>query len=157
MNMRPPMVPPTAEVSDEAQIGQGTSIWNQVRVREGAVVGEHCILGSNAYVDCDVVIGDNVKIQNGPLLYKGATLEDGVFVGPQACLTNDRLPRAINPDGRIKTDGDWTAGPILCRYGASIGAGAVVLPGVTIGRFAMVAAGAVVTRDVPDHMLVLGV
>ena len=157
MNMRPPMVHPTAEVSTEAQIGQGTSIWNQVRVREGAVVGEHCIIGSNAYIDCDVVIGDNVKIQNGALLYKGATLEDGVFIGPQACLTNDRLPRAINPDGSLKTEEDWTVGPILVRYGASIGAGAVLLPGVTVGRHAMVAAGAVVTRDVPEHGLVRGV
>jgi acetyltransferase-like isoleucine patch superfamily enzyme len=151
------MVHPTAEVSPEAQIGPGTSIWNQARVREGAVIGRSCILGSNAYIDCDVVIGDHVKIQNGALIYKGATLESGVFIGPQACLTNDRVPRAINADGSLKTEEDWTVGPILVRYGASIGAGAVLLPGVTVGRHAMVAAGAVVTRDVPEHGLVKGV
>ena len=96
-------------------------------------------------MDFDVVIGDNVKIQNGAQLYHGVTLEDGVFVGPLACLTNDRFPRAITPDGHLKAADDWEVGPILVRRGASIGAGAIVLPGVTIGRFALVAAGAVVT------------
>jgi UDP-2-acetamido-3-amino-2,3-dideoxy-glucuronate N-acetyltransferase len=147
----------TADVSPGARIGDGTSIWNQARVREGAVMGEGCILGTGAYVDCDVIVGSYVKIQNGAFLYRGATLEDGVFIGPRACLTNDVYPRSINPDGTIKTDEDWTVGPILIRYGASIGAGAIVLPGVTVGRFALVAAGAVVSRDVPDHGLVLGV
>jgi UDP-2-acetamido-3-amino-2,3-dideoxy-glucuronate N-acetyltransferase len=147
----------TADVSPGAQIGRGTSIWNQARVREGAVMGQGCILGTGAYVDCDVVVGSNVKIQNGALLYRGATLEDGVFIGPGACLTNDVYPRAVNPDGTIKTEEDWTVGPILIRYGASIGAGAIVLPGVTVGRFALVAAGSVVSRDVPDHGLVMGV
>lgn len=156
-NKQPPQIHKTAEVSARAAIGAGTSIWHLVQVREGAVIGEDCILGTGAYVDREVVIGSNVKIQNGALIYRGSTLEDGVFIGPQACLTNDRLPRAINLDGTTKSDEDWTAGPILVRYGASIGSGAVVLPGVTIGRFAMVAAGAVVTGDVPDHGLMLGV
>ena len=150
-------VHPTADVSPGAQIGEGTSIWNLVRVREGATIGGGCILGTGAYVDCDVIIGDNVKIQNGAFLYRGASLEDGVFIGPGACLTNDRYPRSINPDGSIKTEEDWTVGPILVRYGASIGAGAILLPGVTVGRFALVAAGAVVASDVPDHGLVMGV
>jgi acetyltransferase-like isoleucine patch superfamily enzyme len=149
-------VHPTADVSAGAQIGQGTSIWNHARVREGAVMGEGCILGTGAYVDCGVIIGSNVKIQNGALLYRGATLEDGVFIGPRACLTNDIYPRSINPDGSIKTEEDWTVVPIHIHYGASIGAGAIVLPGVTVGRFALVAAGAVVSRDVPDHGLVMG-
>jgi UDP-2-acetamido-3-amino-2,3-dideoxy-glucuronate N-acetyltransferase len=147
----------TADVSPGAQIGDGTSVWNHARVREGAVMGQGCILGTGAYVDCDVIIGSNVKIQNGAFLYRGATLEDGVFIGPGACLTNDVYPRSINPDGTIKTEEDWTVGPILIRYGASIGAGAIVLPGVTVGRFALVAAGALVSRDVPDHGLVMGV
>ena len=151
------MIHPTAEVSPQACIGPGTRIWHFAQVREGAAIGRDCIIGKDVYIDFDVVIGDNVKIQNGALIYHGTTIEDGVFIGPQACLTNDRLPRAITPDGRIKTAEDWTVGRIRIRYGASIGAGAIVLPDVTIGRWAMVAAGAVVTRDVPDHGLVMGV
>ena len=102
-------------------------------------------------------IGDNVKIQNSALIYHGATLEDGVFIGPQVCLTNDRRPRAITSDGRLKGNDDWEVGPILIKYGASIGAGSLILPNVTVGRFALVGTGAVVTRDVPDHALVVGV
>ena len=90
-------------------------------------------------------------------IYHGATLADGVFIGPGAILTNDRQPRAINPDGSLKGDDDWQVGPIDIGYGASIGAGSILLPGITVGRFAMTAAGAVVTRNVPDHGLVAGV
>jgi acetyltransferase-like isoleucine patch superfamily enzyme len=144
-------------VSSIARIGEGTRIWHQAQVRDGAAIGRNCIVGKGVYVDFDVVIGDNVKIQNGAQLYHGVTLEDGVFVGPLACLTNDRFPRAITPDGHLKAADDWEVGPILVRRGASIGAGAIVLPGVTIGCFALVAAGAVVTTSVPDHGLVMGV
>ena len=147
----------TAEVSPSAIVGAGTSVWNQTRVREGAVVGEDCIIGTGVYIDRDVVIGSSVKIENNAQLFRGVTVEDGVFIGPQTCFTNDRIPRAIDPDGYPKTDDDWTIGLILVRYGASVGARAVILPGVTIGRFAMVGAGAVVTRDVPDLGLVVGV
>ncbi len=146
----------TADVSPQAQIGAGTRIWHQAQVREGAVIGANCIVGKGVYVDTGVVIGNNVKIQNGALLYHGLTVDDGVFIGPLACFTNDRLPRAITPDGRLKSDADWTVGPIHVCVGASIGAGAVILPNVTIGEFAMVAAGAVVTRSVPPHALVMG-
>lgn len=147
---------PTADVHDSAKIGSGTSIWNQCQVREGVNIGAGCILGKDVYVDFDVRIGDNVKIQNGALIYHGVTIEDGVFVGPGAILTNDKRPRAINPDGTLKGDADWKVGKIHVGYGAAIGAGSIVLPGVSIGKFALVAAGAVVTRDVPDHGLVLG-
>lgn len=150
------IIHPTAEVSAGARIGEGTHIWHQAQVREGATIGQNCILGKGVYVDFDVVVGDNVKIQNGAQVYHGVTLEDGVFVGPLACLTNDRFPRAITEDGGLKGSDDWEVGPILVRRGASIGAGAIVLPGVTIGRFALVAAGAVVTASVPDHGLVIG-
>ncbi len=150
------MIHPTADVSPQAQIGAGTRIWHQVQVREGVVIGANCIVGKGVYVDTGVVVGNNVKIQNGALLYHGLTIDDGVFIGPLACFTNDRLPRAITPDGRLKTDADWEVGPIHVCRGASIGAGAVILPNVTIGEFAMVAAGAVVTRSVPPHALVLG-
>lgn len=147
---------PTADVSPKAQIGPGTRIWHFVQVREGVVIGENCILGKDVYVDFDVKIGNNVKIQNSALLYHGATLEDGVFIGPQVCLTNDRTPRAITSQGLLKGNDDWVVGPILVKHGASIGAGSILLPDLTVGRFALTGAGAVVTRDVPDHGLVIG-
>ena len=147
---------PTANVSADASIGAGTRVWNQAQVRENAHIGRDCIIGKDVYIDFSVEIGDNVKIQNGVLIYHGVTLESGVFIGPGVIFTNDKKPRAINPDGTLKGNDDWEVGPILVRYGASIGAGAVILPNVTIGRFALVAAGALVTRDVPDHALVLG-
>jgi acetyltransferase-like isoleucine patch superfamily enzyme len=138
-------------------LGAGTRIWNRAQVREKATLGVNCIVGKDAYVDLGVCIGNNVKIQNSALLYQGATIEDGVFIGPQACLTNDRHPRAITPEGQPKGAEDWQVSNTLIRYGASIGAGAIVVAGVTIGRFAMVGAGAVVTHSVPDHGMVLGV
>ena len=150
------MIHPTAEVSPQAEVGEGTRIWHQAQVRERSRIGRDCIISKGVYIDFGVVIGDRVKIQNRASIYHGATLEDGVFIGPHACLTNDRIPRAITPSGELKADADWEVGRIMVKYGASVGAGAVVLPDVTIGRFAMVGAGAVVTRDVPDHGLVMG-
>lgn len=154
--MRAAQIHPTAEVSPDAEIGAGTRIWSQTQVREGARVGTDCNVGRNVYIDSSVVVGDRVKIQNNASLFRGATVEDGVFIGPHACLTNDRQPRAVNVDGSLKTDDDWTVTPTLVRSGAAVGAGAVVLPGVTIGRWAMVGAGAVVTHDVADFELVAG-
>lgn len=148
---------PTADVSPKAQIGAGTRIWHWVQIREGAVVGENCIIGKDVYIDFDVKVGKNVKIQNGSYLYHGLTVEDGVFIGPRAVFTNDVYPRSITPDGELKGNDDWEVGPILIKYGASIGTGAIIIPNVTVGRFALVAAGAVVTRSVPDHGLVVGV
>ena len=146
----------TAEVSPKAQIGSGTRIWHLVQIREGVIIGQNCIIGKDVYIDFDVKIGNNVKIQNSALVYHGVTLEDGVVVGPQVCFTNDRIPRAITSDGRLKGNDDWVVGPILVKYGASVWAASVVLPGVTIGRFALVGSGAVVTRNVPDYGLVVG-
>jgi len=146
----------TAEVSDHAQLGDATKVWHHAHIRENARVGCNCIIGKDVYIDRDVVIGDNVKIQNGAYVYHGVTLEDGVFVGPGACLTNDKYPRAITPAGDPKGDEDWEVFPIIVKRGASVGAQAVVLPGVVIGRCAMIGAGAVVTKDVPDHGLVQG-
>jgi acetyltransferase-like isoleucine patch superfamily enzyme len=147
---------PSADVSPHARIGERTSIWNQAQVRERAAIGADCIVGKDAYVDFEVVIGDRCKVQNGALLYHGVTLENGVFVGPGVIFTNDRVPRAINPDGSLKGTEDWVVGRTHVKEGASIGAGAVIISGVTIGRFAMVGAGSVVTRDVDDHQLVFG-
>jgi acetyltransferase-like isoleucine patch superfamily enzyme len=147
---------PTASVSELAKIGAGTRIWNHCQVRENVSIGENCILGKDSYVDFGVQIGDNVKIQNGAYIYHGTTIESGVFVGPGVIFTNDKKPRAINPDGSLKGADDWEVGQTLVKYGASIGAAAIILPGITIGRFALIGAGAVVTRDVPDHALVIG-
>lgn len=149
-------VHPTAEVSPRATVGDGTRIWNGAQVREDAHIGAQCNIGKGVYVDFAVRIGDRCKIQNNASLFHGATLEDGVFVGPHACITNDRLPRAITPQGVLKGADDWEVGPILLRYGCSVGAGAIILPNVVVGRFALVGAGAVVTRSVPDHGLVVG-
>jgi UDP-2-acetamido-3-amino-2,3-dideoxy-glucuronate N-acetyltransferase len=150
------VIHPTAEVSPDAQVGEGTRIWHQAQVREGARIGRLCILGKGVYVDKDVVVGDRCKIENRASLFHGVTLEAGVFVGPHAVLANDRFPRAVNPDGSLKSDADWECGPIQVREGASIGAGAVVMPGVTVGAWAMVGAGAIVTSDVPAHAIVKG-
>jgi UDP-2-acetamido-3-amino-2,3-dideoxy-glucuronate N-acetyltransferase len=147
---------PTAEVSAQAEIGPGTRIWHQAQVREGACLGTCCIVGKGAYIDLNVQIGSNVKIQNYALVYQGVTIEDGVFIGPRACFTNDKIPRAITPAGLLKEADDWQVGCTRVRYGASVGAGAIVLPGIAIGRFAMVGAGALVAHDVPDFGLVLG-
>ncbi len=147
---------PTAEVSEGARVGEGTSIWHHAQVREGATIGQHCIIGKGVYVDTGVCVGDNVKIQNYVSLYDGVTVEDGVFVGPYVCFTNDLYPRAVNPDGSLKTADDWTLSQTSVRRGAALGANSTIVCGVTIGRWAMVGAGSVVTRDVPDFGLVWG-
>jgi acetyltransferase-like isoleucine patch superfamily enzyme len=149
-------VHPTAEVSTDAKVGAGTRIWRQAHVREHARIGQSCNIGKGVYIDVHVHIGSNVKIQNHTSVFEGVTLEDGVFVGPHVCFTNDLLPRAITPDGRLKSADDWEITPTLVKYGASIGAGAVILCGITIGEFALVGAGSMVTRDVPAHALVFG-
>ncbi len=151
-----PVIHPSADVAATARVGQRTKIWNRAQVREGAVIGDDCIIGKDAYVDADVRIGDKVKIQNGALVYHGVTVESGVFIGPGAILTNDRFPRSITPAGELAGADDWEVGEIHLAYGCSIGAGAVVVAGADVGRFATVGAGAVVTRSVPDHALVAG-
>jgi len=140
---------PTAEVSPQATVGDGTQIWHWVQVREGARIGRDCVLGKDVYVDVDVVLGDGCKVENFASIYRGVTLGDRVFVGPHVCFTNDPYPRA-DPAG-------WEVVPTRVEAGASIGANATVLCGVMIGKRAMVAAGAVVTKDVPAHALVAGV
>lgn len=147
---------PTADVSPKAQIGPNTKIWNYAQVREGAQIGKQCIIGKNVYIDFDVQIGSRCKIQNNCSLYHGVEVEDGVFIGPHVILTNDKTPRAINLDGTLKGASDWAVGRTLICYGAAIGAGSIILPNVTIGRFAMVGAGSVVTHDVADYDLVVG-
>jgi UDP-2-acetamido-3-amino-2,3-dideoxy-glucuronate N-acetyltransferase len=150
-------VMPSADVDDRANLGPGTTVWHLAQIREGATLGRDCIIGRGAYVGPHVQLGDNVKLQNYALVYEPARLEDGVFIGPAAVLTNDTYPRSVDPDGKLKRGEDWEAKGVTVREGAAIGARAVVVAGVTVGRWALVAAGAVVTKDVPDHALVAGV
>jgi UDP-2-acetamido-3-amino-2,3-dideoxy-glucuronate N-acetyltransferase len=149
-------VHPSADLEADVSVGPGTSIWHRAQVRQGARIGAECIIGRDAFIDEGVVIGDRVKIQNAALVYHGVTVEDGVFIGPNAILTNDRYPRAITTEGTLSRADDWEVVPIRLRTGAAIGAGAVVVAGCDVGRFATVGAGAVVTRHVPDHALVAG-
>jgi len=125
-------------------------------VRGGAVIGRECILGKGSYVDKNVKIGDFCKLQNGVFVFHGFNLEDGVFLGPGAMLLNDKHPRAINPDGTPKGDADWEASEGVIGYGAAVGGGAVILPGIQVGRMALIGAGAVVTRNVPARAIVAG-
>jgi len=137
-----------ATIDPTASIGDGCKIWINVQIREDARVGRECILGKDVYVDLAVSIGDKCKIQNGVSVWNGVTIEDDVFIGPNACFTNDRIPRAFNYD--------WKVIPTLVKQGASIGANATIICGITIGEYAMVAAGSVVTSDVPPYTLVMG-
>ena len=145
-----------AIVSKDAKIGKSTKVWHFSQIREHARIGANCIIGKGVYIDHDVQIGNNVKIQNNASIYFGSKIEDGVFIGPHVCLANDKMPRAVNEDGKIKKDSDWKVGRIIIKKGASIGACSVILPDVTIGQYAMVGAGSVVTKDVPDYGLVYG-
>lgn len=147
----------SADVAPSATVGPGSSIWHLAQIREGAALGSNCVVGRGAYVGTGVQIGDNVKIQNYALVYEPAVLGDGVFVGPAAVLTNDEFPRAVNPDGSPKSASDWSAVGVQIGPGASIGARAVCVAPVSIGAWALVAAGAVVVRDVPDYALMAGV
>lgn len=147
----------TADVDERAQLGAGTTVWHLAQVREGARLGEGCVVARGAYVDADVEVGRNVKIGNYALVYAPATIGDGAFIGPGAILTNDVNPRSVTPEGRRKGVSDWRAAGVRVGEGASVGAGAIIVAGARIGRWALVAAGAVVRDDVPPHGLVAGV
>lgn len=147
----------SADVSGQAVLGEGTKIWHLAQVRENAVLGDNCIVGRGAYIGTGVRIGENSKIQNYALVYEPAVLGKGVFIGPAVVLTNDTYPRSVSPDGSLKSTHDWTPVGVTIDDGASIGARAVCIAPVTIGRWATIAAGAVVTKDVPAFALMAGV
>lgn len=149
-------VHPTAEVEDGATIGEGTRVWHLCHVRRGARVGSECVLARGVFIDVDVVIGSRVKIQNYVSVYHGVTVEDGVFIGPHVCFTNDRNPRAVSPDLSQKAADDWALSKTWVREGAAIGANSTIRCGITLGKWCMVGAGSVVTKDVAEHVLVLG-
>lgn len=139
---------PTADVSEKADLGENTKVWNQAQIRENAKIGSNCVISKNVYIDFDVHIGNNVKVQNNVNVYNGVKVEDDVFLGPSMTFTNDKVPRATNCD--------WQISQTMVKKGASIGANATILCGITIGEYAMIGAGAVVTKDVPPYTLVLG-
>ena len=151
-----PLIHATAEVAETAKIGENSKIWHHCQIRPNAVIGENCNFGKGVYIDEDVHIGNNVKIQNYVSVYHGVTIEDGVFIGPHACFTNDMRPRAINADGSPKSADDWVLSKTLIKKGAAIGANSTIRCGITIGEWAMVGSGSIVTRDVPDYGLVFG-
>jgi UDP-2-acetamido-3-amino-2,3-dideoxy-glucuronate N-acetyltransferase len=143
-----PFIHETAVVEPGAEIGNGTFVWHHAHVRAGASIGVGCVIGKNVYVDEGVRIGSRCKVQNNVSVYNGVTIGDDVFIGPSATFTNDRVPRAFHAE--------WKITPTHVHDGASVGANATIVCGVTIGRFAMVAAGATVTHDVADYELVAG-
>jgi UDP-2-acetamido-3-amino-2,3-dideoxy-glucuronate N-acetyltransferase len=144
-------------IDARAIIGLGTKVWENSQIREDAIIGKGCNIGRNVYVGPAVKIGNNVKIQNNALIYEPAIVADGVFIGPGVIFTNDLHPRAITNDGKSKTEEDWNKEGVVVEYGASIGAGAICVAPVKIGKWAMIAAGSVVTKDVLDFSLVAGV
>ena len=151
MNLKAYFVHPSSYVDDDAVIGEGTKIWHFSHVQSGARIGRGCMLGQNVNIGPGVVIGDHVKIQNNVSVYEGVKLEDYVFCGPSAVFTNTPVPR-----GKYPIAGAAQYKPTLVKEGASLGANCTVVCGHTIGRHAFVAAGAVVTKDVPDFALVMG-
>ncbi|WP_307425634.1 acyltransferase [Pseudarthrobacter defluvii] len=147
----------SADVDAGARIGAGSKVWQLAQIREEARLGENCVIGRGAYIGPGVILGENCKVQNYALVYEPAVLEAGVFIGPAVVLTNDVFPRAVTPQGVLKTEDDWDKVGVTIRQGAAIGARAVCIAPVIIGAWATVAAGAVVTKDVPDFALVAGV
>ena len=146
----------TADVSDLAKIGKGTTIWNNSQVREGASIGENCTISKGVYIDKNVSIGDNTKIQNYVSVFDGVTLEGDVFIGPHVCFTNDKKPRSVNVEGKTLDEDSWVLTKTLVKRGASIGANSTILSNITIGKHSMIGAGSVVTKDIPDYALFVG-
>lgn len=145
----------TVEIQKGARIGRGTKIWHNCQIQEGAVVGKHCTIGHNCFIGSRAKIGNNVKLESNIDVWDLVTLENWVFVGPSAVFTNDINPRAKYPKSKFPEYGKWV--PTLVKEGASIGANATIVCGNTVGKWAMVGAGAVVTKDIPDYATVAGV
>lgn len=147
---------PTSDIDSGVTLHDGVKIWHYAQIRQGADIGANSIIGRGAYVGIGVKVGENCKIQNYALVYEPASLEEGVFVGPAVVFTNDHFPRAINEDGSQKSASDWEPVGVHVQQGASIGANSTCIAPVTIGKWALVGAGSVVLKDVPDYALVVG-
>lgn len=150
------MIHKNAQIDQGASIGANVTIWSKSHVRELASIGANSVIGEDVYIDVGVFVGCNCKVQNGAYLYAPAHLEDGVFVGPNVVLTNDKFPRAVDVDGQLKESSDWIRVGVRVLGGASIGAGTICVAPLVIGKWALIAAGSVVTRDVPNFALVSG-
>jgi UDP-2-acetamido-3-amino-2,3-dideoxy-glucuronate N-acetyltransferase len=149
-------ISPTALVEQGSKVGEGTSIWHNAQIRADSEIGDNCIIGKDVYIGVGVRVGKDCKIQNGAQIYEPAILGDGIFIGPQVILTNDRAPRAINADGTLKSFNDWNLVGVVIENGASVGANSTCIAPLRIGMWAMVGAGSVVTKDVPNYALVVG-
>lgn len=150
------MIDKSAKIHETAVIGDNTLIEEHTIIAKNAIIGNNCKIHRNIFIDENVIIGNKVKIQDNVMIPHGVTIEDGVFIGPSVAFTNDKYPRAINPDGSLKTSSDWTVSSTLVKYGASIGANSTILCGITLGEWCMVGAGSVVTKDVPPYTLIQG-
>lgn len=150
------MIDESAIVSPLSYVSDSANVWSFSQISKGAFIGENVIIGGGVYIGINVTVGNNCKIQNQALIYSPATIEDGVFIGPGVILTNDKNPRAITPGLKIKSMTDWKLVGVHVKLGASIGARSVCVAPVVIGKWAMIAAGSVVTKDVPDFGLVMG-
>lgn len=146
--MKEVQVHSTATIDSSSEIGDGSRLWVNVQVRENAKIGKNCILSKDVYVDCNVVIGDGCKVQNSVSIYDGVTLGSQVFVGSHVSFTNDKVPRAFGAD--------WKITKTHVKTGASLGANSTIICGIVIGEYSMIAAGSVVTKDVPPYTLVVG-
>lgn len=146
----------TALLEENVSIGENTKIWHGCHLRGGVTIGSDVVIGRNVYIGSDVTVGSRSKIQNNALIYEPATIDEGVFIGPGVIFTNDHNPRAINLDGTPKLLSDWEPTGVHVGEGASIGAGSVCIAPLTIGRWALIGAGSVVTKNVPDFALVVG-
>lgn len=150
------MIPKEVKIDPSAKIGKNTIIEEYTIIGKNVNIGENCKIHRHIFIDDDVYVGNNVKIQDNVMIPKGVTINDGVFIGPSVAFTNDKYPRSINLDGTIKSKSDWTIKETLIGYGASIGANSTLICGIKIGKWAMIGAGSVVTKDVPDYCLVIG-
>lgn len=150
------MIHATAEISMTARIAKGAQIWSFAQVRDHAVIEDQVSIGRGACVGVGVKVSRLSRIQDYALLYEATEIGEGVFIGPGAILTNDRVPRAVTPSMKAKTADDWDRVGVKVLDGASIGAGAVCVAPITVGRWSMVGAASLVTRDVPDYALVVG-
>ena len=146
----------SADVDPSASIGEKTSLWQNVQVRAKAKIGSECIIGKGAFIDFGAVVGNRVKVQNYANIFRGVTIEDGVFIGPAVCFTNDMFPRAVTPDGKLQDYRDWKCYETRVKEGAGIGAGSVIVCNTTIGKWAIIGSGSVVTKDIPDYALAFG-
>jgi UDP-2-acetamido-3-amino-2,3-dideoxy-glucuronate N-acetyltransferase len=157
MSSQSAQVQQTAIIEEGVSLGRGVQVWHYAQIRKGAKIGDFSVIGSHTYIGLGVVIGSNSKIQNSAKIYEPASIAEGVFIGPNAVLTNDLHPRAVNINGTRKSTADWNpAGVSVCK-GASIGAGAICVAPITLGEWSMIAAGAVVVTDVKSFALVAGV